>query len=261
MLERDDFAKRYAGRQADQRCMEFLYPLLQGYDSVAVEADVELGGTDQLFNLLVGRELQRERGQEPAGGADDAAPRGARRRPEDEPSRSGNYVGITEPPDEQFGKLMSIPDGSDLEVPPPVHAGGRRGGRRDRGRPGRRLAPPERRRSAGWRARSSICTTGRVRGTTPRRASTRCTSSTSSPTTCPSARSRPTRSVTGKVWLPKVLVGTGLAASNGEARRAVQQGGVRLDGVPLDDPEAEFEPEALRGKVLQVGRRRFVRLI
>ena len=64
----------------------------------------------------------------------------------------------------------------------------------------------------------------------------------------------------GKVWLPKVLVGTGLAASNGEARRAVQQGGVRLDGVPLDDPEAEFEPEALRGKVLQVGRRRFVRL-
>jgi len=64
----------------------------------------------------------------------------------------------------------------------------------------------------------------------------------------------------GKAWLPKVMVGTGLATSNGEARRAVQQGGVRLDGVALDDPEAEFEPETLRGKVLQVGRRRFVRL-
>jgi tyrosyl-tRNA synthetase len=64
----------------------------------------------------------------------------------------------------------------------------------------------------------------------------------------------------GRVWLPRLLVETGLAASNGEARRAVQQGGVRLDGAPLADPDAEFEPEDLRGRVLQVGRRRFVRL-
>ena len=110
MLERDDFAKRYeAGKPIS--IMEFMYPLLQGYDSVAVEADVELGGTDQLFNLLVGRELQRDRGQDPQlaltmpllEGLDGVQ----------KMSQSlGNYVGITEPPDEQFGKLMSIPDGS-----------------------------------------------------------------------------------------------------------------------------------------------------
>ena len=108
MLERDDFAKRYAeGRPIS--IMEFLYPLLQGYDSVAVEADVELGGTDQLFNLLVGRELQRAWGQEPQiavtvpliEGLDGVQ----------KMSQSlGNYVGITEPPDEMFGKLMRIPD-------------------------------------------------------------------------------------------------------------------------------------------------------
>jgi tyrosyl-tRNA synthetase len=90
--------------------MEFMYPLLQGYDSVAVEADIELGGTDQLFNLLVGRELQRAWGQEPQiavtvpliEGLDGVQ----------KMSQSlGNYVGVTEPADEMFGKLMRIPDG------------------------------------------------------------------------------------------------------------------------------------------------------
>ena len=108
MLQRDDFAKRYAeGRPIS--IMEFMYPLLQGYDSVAVEADIELGGTDQLFNLLVGRELQRAWGQEPQiavtvpliEGLDGVQ----------KMSQSlGNYVGITEPADEMFGKLMRIPD-------------------------------------------------------------------------------------------------------------------------------------------------------
>src|SRR5436190_11588030 len=108
MLERDDFAQRYeAGRPIS--LMEFLYPLLQGYDSVAVEADVELGGTDQLFNLLVGRELQKDAGQEPQvaltmpllEGLDGVQ----------KMSQSlGNYVGIDEPPEEMFGKLMSIRD-------------------------------------------------------------------------------------------------------------------------------------------------------
>src|SRR3954462_7225684 len=108
MLERDDFAKRYAdGRPIS--VMEFMYPLLQGMDSVAVEADVELGGTDQKFNLLMGRELQRDHGQEPQvaftlpllEGLDGVQ----------KMSQSlGNYVGITEAPDEMFGKLMSIPD-------------------------------------------------------------------------------------------------------------------------------------------------------
>jgi tyrosyl-tRNA synthetase len=108
MLERDDFAKRYQGGQPIA-IHEFLYPLAQGYDSVALHADVELGGTDQKFNLLVGRELQRHYGQEPQciltlpllEGLDGV----------NKMSKSmDNYVGITEPPNEMFGKLMSISD-------------------------------------------------------------------------------------------------------------------------------------------------------
>ena len=108
MLERDDFAKRYASGQPIA-VHEFLYPLAQGYDSVALRADVELGGTDQKFNLLVGRELQRHYGQEPQciltlpllEGLDGV----------NKMSKSlDNYVGITEPPAEMFGKLMSISD-------------------------------------------------------------------------------------------------------------------------------------------------------
>ncbi len=108
MLERDDFARRYAGGQPIS-IHEFLYPLVQGYDSVALEADIELGGTDQKFNLLVGRQLQQDYGQEPQvimttpllEGLDGVQ----------KMSKSlGNYVGITEPPGEMFGKLMSISD-------------------------------------------------------------------------------------------------------------------------------------------------------
>src|ERR671915_543759 len=108
MLERDDFSKRYK-EQRPISIIEFLYPLLQGYDSVAVEADVELGGTDQLFNLLVGRDLQRAFGQRPQialtmpllVGLDGAQ----------KMSQSlNNYVGIREDPAEMFGKLMSLPD-------------------------------------------------------------------------------------------------------------------------------------------------------
>ncbi|WP_303908013.1 tyrosine--tRNA ligase [Thiohalomonas denitrificans] len=108
MLERDDFHKRYRGGQAIA-IHEFLYPLIQGYDSVAMKADVELGGTDQKFNLLVGRQLQDSYGQKPQvvltmpilEGLDGVQ----------KMSKSlGNYIGITEPPDEMFGKLMSISD-------------------------------------------------------------------------------------------------------------------------------------------------------
>ena len=108
MLERDDFAKRYAAEQPIA-VHEFLYPLAQGYDSVALKSDVELGGTDQKFNLLVGRELQRQHGQEPQciltlpllEGLDGV----------NKMSKSlDNYIGITEAPGEMFGKLMSISD-------------------------------------------------------------------------------------------------------------------------------------------------------
>jgi len=108
MLERDDFSKRYANGQPIA-IHEFLYPLVQGYDSVALKADIELGGTDQKFNLLMGRELQKHYGQEPQivltmpllEGLDGV----------NKMSKSlGNYIGITDPPDEMFGKLMSISD-------------------------------------------------------------------------------------------------------------------------------------------------------
>ena len=108
MLERDDFSKRYRSGQPIA-IHEFLYPLVQGYDSVALKADVELGGTDQKFNLLVGRQLQEAYGQEPQvvltmpmlEGLDGVQ----------KMSKSlGNYIGITDPPDEMFGKLMSISD-------------------------------------------------------------------------------------------------------------------------------------------------------
>ena len=108
MLERDDFSKRYKGGQAIA-IHEFLYPLIQGYDSVALQSDVELGGTDQKFNLLMGRQLQEQHGQEPQivitmpilEGLDGVQ----------KMSKSlGNYIGITDAPDEMFGKIMSISD-------------------------------------------------------------------------------------------------------------------------------------------------------
>jgi len=108
MLERDDFAKRFAGQQPIA-IHEFLYPLMQGYDSVALKSDIELGGTDQKFNLLVGRELQRHYGQEPQCiltmplliGLDGM---------EKMSKSKGNYIGITDAPGEMFGKLMSVSD-------------------------------------------------------------------------------------------------------------------------------------------------------
>src|SRR5206468_9494150 len=109
MLERDDFAKRFAENRPIS-IMEFLYPLLQAMDSVAVRADVELGGNDQKFNLLVGRQIQKDYGQEQQVvftmpllvGLDGVRVMG---------QSLGNYVGINEPPEEMFGKLMRIPDG------------------------------------------------------------------------------------------------------------------------------------------------------
>jgi tyrosyl-tRNA synthetase len=108
LLERDDFAKRFSAREPIA-VHELLYPLMQGYDSVAMKADVELGGTDQKFNLLVGRELQRDFGQEPQCILTMPLLEGLDGR--DKMSKSlGNYVGIAEPPREIFGKLMSISD-------------------------------------------------------------------------------------------------------------------------------------------------------
>ena len=257
MLERDDFAKRYAANQPIS-LMEFMYPLLQGYDSVAIEADVELGGTDQLFNLLVGRDLQRDAGQDPQvamtmpllEGLDGVQ----------KMSQSlGNYVGITEPADEQFGKLMSIPDGLivrylrlaaglDPAEADAVEAGLAAGS----------LLPMDQKRRL---AREIVDTYhGAGEGAAAEERFDRVHRDRQVPEDVPEVPIPAEALEAGTVWLPRLLVALGRAASNGEARRLVEQGGVRLDGEVVDDPARELRPEDLRGRVLQVGRRWFARL-
>jgi tyrosyl-tRNA synthetase len=257
MLERDDFAKRYAANQPIS-LTEFMYPLLQGYDSVAIEADVELGGTDQLFNLLVGRDLQRDAGQDPQvamtmpllEGLDGVQ----------KMSQSlGNYVGITEPADEQFGKLMSIPDGLivrylrlaaglDPAEADTVEAGLAAGS----------LLPMDQKRRL---AREIVDTYhGAGEGAAAEDRFDRVHRDRQVPEHVPEVPIPAEALESGTVWLPRLLVALGRAASNGEARRLVEQGGVRLDGEVVDDPAQELRPEDLRGRVLQVGRRWFARL-
>ncbi|MGQ0670158.1 MAG: tyrosine--tRNA ligase [Actinomycetota bacterium] len=257
MLERDDFAVRYReGRPIS--IMEFLYPLLQGMDSVAVEADVELGGSDQLFNLLTGRDVQRVHGQPPQvaltvpllEGLDGVQ----------KMSQSlGNYVGIEEPADAMFGKLMSIPDeliGKYLRLctdVTPEEVDAIQAGLADGS-----LHPAEQKRrmareivelyhglGAGNRSEEAFNLVHRDREI---------------PEDVEEV-AIPAEAVRGgKVWLPKLLASLGLAGSNAEARRLIEQGGVRLDGEPVTDPQAEVPAERIRGKILQIGRRKFVRL-
>ena len=171
MLERDDFAKRYAQGKPIS-IMEFLYPLLQGMDSVAVEADVELGGRDQTFNLLVGRDLQREYEQEPQVAL--TTPLLVGTDGVQKMSQSlGNYIGITDPPDEMFGKLARVHDDLIREYRllaldffrDPTEAERVEKGLAD----GSLDAWSE---SAGSHARSSTSTTGKVQGPPPRKGST-----------------------------------------------------------------------------------------
>ena len=261
MLERDDFATRYADARPIS-IMEFLYPLLQGYDSVAVEADVELGGNDQLFNLLVGREIQREFGQLPQValtmpllvGTDGVH----------KMSQSlGNYVAVTDPPEDMFGKLARVPDGLIAEYrmltldffrDPGEPERVRRGlaeGNLDPWQEKRRLARevvnlyhgP----GAGAAAEARFDEVHRDRRV---------------PDDVPEMELRPDWALegSGRYGGPTLLWKTGLASSKSEARRLIAQGGARLDGVPLTDAEAEFGAEELVGKVLSVSRRRFVRL-
>lgn len=259
MLERDDFAKRYAeGRPIT--VMELLYPLLQGMDSVAVRADVELGGSDQLFNLLVGRDLQRAHGQEPQValtmpllvGTDGVQ----------KMSQSlGNYIGITEDPDSMFGKLVRIPDQLIVEYrrltldfftdPAETErvAAGLADGTLDPWAEKRRLAREVvdlyHGRGAGRAAEERFDRVHRERAI---------------PEDVPEVELSTSWARGGRYPLAALLAGTGLASSRSEGRRLIEQGGVRLDGIPVTDPEIELTPEELRGRVLQVGRRRFVRL-
>ncbi|HEY0877389.1 MAG TPA: tyrosine--tRNA ligase [Zeimonas sp.] len=248
MLERDDFAKRYR-EGLPISIHELLYPLMQGYDSVALHADLELGGTDQKFNLLVGRELQREYGQEPQciltmpllEGLDGV---------EKMSKSKNNYVGITESPDEMFGKLMSISDDlmwryfELLSFRPmrEVQA------LRDECAQGRNprdvkvLLAQEiverfhsrvdaERATAGFDARFRL-------GAAP--------------------ADMPEVVLTGApVALAQVLKRAGLAPSTSEANRSIDQGGVRIDGERVSDRALELFPGTY---VVQIGKRRFARV-
>jgi tyrosyl-tRNA synthetase len=258
MLERDDFATRYAERRPIS-LMEFLYPMLQGYDSVAVRADVELGGSDQLFNLLMGRDLQRTHGQEPQvcltvpllEGTDGV----------NKMSQSlGNFVGIADPAEEMFGKLMSIPDHL---IPKYVllctTAGQAEADRVAKGLADGSLHPNRAKRELARAVVDLYHGTGA--GEAAERAFDLVHREHEVPVDAERATIPPDAVSDGRIWLPRLLVAVGLAGSNAEARRHVQGGGVRLDGEILSDPEREFEPADLDGRVLSLGRRRFLRLV
>src|SRR5512132_2101104 len=259
MLERDDFAKRYAQGKPIS-IMEFLYPLLQGMDSVAVEADVELGGRDQTFNLLVGRDLQRAYEQEPQVAL--TTPLLVGTDGVQKMSQSvGNYIGITDPPDEMFGKLARVPDELigdyrlltlDFFRDPPEAE------RVEKGLADGSLDPwAEKRRlarevvdlyhgdGAGAAAEARFARVHREREL---------------PEEIPEVAIPPDVIVGGSVYLPALLALLGLADSNSHARRLIEQGGVRLGGEPLSGDALELPVAELRGRVLQVGRRGFARL-
>jgi tyrosyl-tRNA synthetase len=257
MLERDDFRDRYQGGRAIS-VVELLYPLLQGYDSVAVRADVELGGTDQTFNLLMGREVQRAYGQEPQvvltlpllEGTD-----GVRKM-----SKSlDNYIGLTEPPDDMFGKLMRIPDGLIAKYFLLAGPGDPdEAAQIERALSDGTLHPNDAKRRLAREIVDRYHGDGEGRAAEERFSLVhrdREIPADVADVAIPEAATRD-----GRIWLPRLLVELGRARSNGEARRLIEQGGVRLDGEPLRDPDRELAPEELKGRVLQVGRRWFGRL-
>jgi tyrosyl-tRNA synthetase len=245
LLERDDFQKRMASAQPIA-ALELLYPLLQGYDSVAVEADVELGGTDQKFNLLFGRDVQAAYGQAPQSimtlpilvGTD-----GERKM-----SKSlGNYIGVTDPPEEMFGKLMSIPDEAmgeyyrlllGAEQPPG--------------------APNEAKRELGRRIVDRFH--GEGAGAAAEEHFNRVFVRHAAPEEMPEVELGEYRADgDGLVHLPRLIAGA-FGVSSSEARRLIQQGGVKLDGEPVAAEPLDLEVGSLDGHVLQVGKRRFCRL-
>lgn len=257
LLERDDFAERHrTGRPIS--LVEFLYPLMQGFDSVAVEADVEIGGTDQTFNLLVGRDIQRAQGLEPQVAF--TLPLLLGTDGERKMSKSfDNHVGLTHPPEEQFGRVMSIPDGL---IPLWFRlCTGLEPGELDsieRGLTAGDLHPAEEKRRL---AREIVRRYhGDDAATEAEERFDRVFREHEIPEDVPEVAIPEDAVEDGKVYLPRLLVAIGLAASNSDARRLIGQGGVRLDGKPLTDPNTELIPAELPGRVLQVGRRRFVRI-
>lgn len=254
LLERDDFSRRYKGGQPIG-LHEFLYPIAQAYDSVALKADVEMGGTDQTFNLLVGREVMREFGLEPQvvltmpllEGLDGV----------EKMSKSlGNYIGINEAPKEIYGKAMSISDTlmwrywelctdatlAEIEAMRRRVQAGELHPKQAKADLARRLVADYHGAKAATAAAEEF---ERIfaRKETP-----------------DEVREVRLPSAPDPVWVPKLLVGIGLAKSNGEARRLIEQGGVYLDGERLSDTAREVPAAPASTYLFKVGKRHFVRV-
>jgi tyrosyl-tRNA synthetase len=261
LLERDDFRARYGAGQPIS-LVEFLYPLMQGMDSVAVEADVELGGTDQTFNLHIGRDLQRAHGQ--PGQVVLTMPLLRGTDGVQKMSKSlDNGIYLDESPEAQFGKLMRIPDSvleeylrlaTDLD-PAEVDrladkaAAGGAGARDVKRRLAREVVTLYHGPQAATAAEAAFDAGVR------QRAGAGADAASATPLAIPEATVRD-----GRVWVIALLADADLVASRGEARRLVAQGAVRLDGKPVDSIELSWAPEELDGRLLTVGRRAPVRL-
>jgi tyrosyl-tRNA synthetase len=241
VLERDDFAKRWAAREPIT-ILELLYPLLQGYDSVAVKADVELGGTDQKFNLLLARDIQRAYGVSeqvvltlPLLVGTDGV---------EKMSKSlGNYVGVTDAPEDMYGKTLSVPDEAmdtwsrllDVELP---SGAGPRDAKHALAR-----AIVER----FWDAGAAEAAASHFERVFVRH---------DIPEDLEEAEFAPAN---GTVHVPALIAET-FGGSRSEARRLLAQGGVKIDGEALGADEQDVPADRLDGAVLQVGKRRFRRL-
>jgi len=250
-LERDAFEERF--KSANPIFLhELIYCLMQGYDSVMVKADVELGATEQTYNLLVGRDLQRDAGQQPQVcltlpillGTDGVQKMG---------KTLSNYIGVNEPPNEMFGKLMSISDQimpnyfqllTDIPEDEIQNL----------------LAEGNNPRDAKLRLAEAIVTDyhGRSQAQRAREEFIRVFSHGQIPQDMPEVTLAPGDLKDGTIWIVKLVTLCGLAPSNSEARRLITQGAVKIGAAQIQDPEQEVQLKS--GAILQVGKRRFAKL-
>jgi tyrosyl-tRNA synthetase len=241
ILERDDFSKRFSAGDPIT-LTELLYPLMQAYDSVALDVDVELGGTDQLYNLLMGRHVMEYFGKEPQCvlttpllvGTDGAM----------KMSKSlGNYIGVTDPPSEMFGKAMSIPD----HLMPDYYS-------LVLDRPMPDAEPVEQKREL---ARSLVRMFYGEAAAADAERTFEAVVRRQVPEDVPEVE----LPGDGKVWIVQLITLAGFADTNGEARRFIRGSAVRLDGEVVSDEKLSLPVEELKGKVLQIGKRRYARLV
>ena len=255
ILERDDFSNRHkSGKEISM--LEFIYPILQGYDSVQLKADIELGGTDQKFNLLMGRALQKKYGQPEQAvltmplleGTDGVQ----------KMSKSyGNYIGITEPPKEMFGKIMSISDVmmwryyellTDIDIVEIANMkkdaeSGKINPKIAKVRLAKEIIKTYHNEKSAEQAEKefeSIFVKGNI------------------PDDMPEYKIDNADLKDGRIWICALLTKAGLTQSNTEARKLIKQGGVSIDGEKISDENFQIAPED--SMIIQVGKRRFVKL-